>query len=89
MVDRLHGKIESHELDDRTQATECGANANAGKTVFGDRRIDDPLGAEFLKQPLADFIGTLVFSNLLTHQENRFVAPHFFSHGIAKRFAYG
>ena len=34
------------------QARHRRADANAGKAMFGDRRIDDPLGAEFLEQSL-------------------------------------
>ena len=53
LVHRLHGEIERHEFDDRLQAGHRCANADAGKRMFGDRRIDYLPGAEFLKQPLA------------------------------------
>ena len=53
LVDRLHGEVEGHELDDRAQARERRADADAGETVLGDRRVDDATIAEFLQQSLA------------------------------------
>ena len=41
LVDRLHGEVEGHELDDRLQAGHRRADADAGKAVLGDRRVDD------------------------------------------------
>ena len=52
LVDRLHGEVEGHELDDRAQARERGADADAGKAVLGDRRVDHAPVAEFLQQAL-------------------------------------
>jgi hypothetical protein len=52
MVDRLHGEVEGHELHDRLQTAKGRADAEAGKTVLGDRRVDDALSAEFVEQPL-------------------------------------
>ena len=49
LVDRLHGEVEGHELDDRLQARHRRTDADAGKAVLGDRRIDDAAGAEFLR----------------------------------------
>ena len=40
LVDRLHGEVEGHELDDRLEAGERRADAEAGKAVLGDRRVD-------------------------------------------------
>ena len=40
LVDRLHGEVEGHELDDRPQPGEGGADAEPGKAVLGDRRVD-------------------------------------------------
>ena len=54
MVNRLHGEVEGHELDNRAQAAEGCAGGDAGKAVFGDRGVDHPLGAEFVQEALAD-----------------------------------
>ncbi len=62
LVDRLHGEVEGHELDDRPQARERGADAEAREAVLGDRRVDDPLRAELLQQALRDLVGALVLA---------------------------
>ena len=89
MVYRLHGEVEGHEFDDRFQTGHRRTDADAGKTVLGDRRIDHALGAELLQQPLRDLVGALVFRDLLTHDENIGIAPHLLGHGIAQRLADG
>ncbi len=89
LVDRLHGEIPGHELDDRFQPGKRGADAEAGKAVLGDRRVDDALGAELLQQPLRDLVGALIFGDLLAHHEHVLVAPHLLGHGVAQGFAHG
>ena len=49
LVDRLHGEVEGHEFDDRTQSGHRGADADAGEALLGDRRVDHPLLAEFVE----------------------------------------
>ena len=89
LVDRLHGEVEGHELDDRLQAGERRADAQAGKAVLGDRRVDHALVAELLQQSLRDLVGALIFGDLLAHHEHILVAPHLLGHGVAQRFAHG
>ena len=89
LVHRLHGEIEGHELDDRLQAGERRADAQAGKAVLGDRRVDHALVAELLQQSLRDLVGALIFGDLLAHHEHVLVAPHLLGHGVAQRFAHG
>ncbi len=89
LVDRLHGEIEGHELDDRLQARHRRTDADAGKAVLGDRRVDDAAGAEFLQQALRDLVGALIFGDFLAHDEDVGVAAHLFGHRVAQRFADG
>ena len=89
LVDRLHGEVEGHELDDRLQAGHRRTDADAGKAMLGDRRIDDALVAEFLQQTLGDLVGALILRDLFAHDEHIRVAPHFLGHGVAQRFADG
>ena len=89
LVNRLHGEVECHEFDDGLQTCECRADAKAGKSVLGDRRVDDAFGAEFLQQALRDLVRTLIFGDLLAHHEDVFVASHFLGHRVAQRFAHG
>lgn len=87
MINRLHGEVESHELNDRLQTGHGRADADAGKPMLGDRGIDNPLRSEFLQQALRDLIGTLIFGDLFAHDEDVLVSAHLFGHGIAQRFA--
>ena len=89
LVHRLHGEIEGHELDDRLQARERGADAEAGKAMLGDRRVDHALRPELLQQPLRDLVGALIFGDLLAHHEHVLVAAHLLGHGVAQGFAHG
>jgi hypothetical protein len=88
MIHRLHGEVERHELDDRLEARKRCADAEAGKTVLGDRRVDHAHGAEFLQQPLSYLVGALILGNLLAHHEDSLVAPHLLRHRIAQRLAH-
>ncbi len=88
LVDRLHGEVEGHEFDDRLQACERGTDAETGKAMLGDRRIDDAPRTEFLQQPLRHLVGALIFGDLFAHDEDLFVTPHFFGHGVAQGFAH-
>src|SRR5262245_45712076 len=67
VINRLHGEIEGHELDDGPQAVERRAGSQPGKADLGDGRIDDALGAELLEQALAHLVCTLVLRDLLAH----------------------
>src|SRR5262249_38711602 len=87
--DRLHGEVECHELDDRVEALESSADAEAREAIFGDRRVDHALGTKLLEEALADLVGTLIFRDLLAHQEHRRIAAHLLGHGVAPRFPHG
>ena len=89
LVDRLHGKIPGHELDDRAQSGKRRADAKAGKAVLGDRRVDDAFRAELLEEALGHLVGALIFRDLLAHDEDVLVAAHLLGHGVAQRFADG
>ena len=89
LVDRLHGEVERHEFDDRLQPGHRRADADAGKAVLGDRRIDHAPRAEFLQEALGHLVGALIFGNLFAHHEHISVAPHLLGHRIAQGFADG
>src|SRR3712207_8399602 len=44
VVDRLHGEVEGHELDDGLQAHEGRADPDAREAVLRDRRVDHAAG---------------------------------------------
>ena len=87
MINGLHGEVESHELDDRPQAAHRRAGADAGKAIFGDRRVDHALVAELVEQALGDLVGALIFGDLLAHHEDAVVLAHLLGHGVAQRLA--
>ena len=89
MIDRLHGKIEGHEFDDRAQAAHSRPGAYTGKAIFCDRRIDYPARAKFIEQALGNLVGALILGHLLTHNEHAVITAHFLGHGIAQGFAQG
>ena len=88
VVDRLHGEIEGHELDDGAEPRHGGPDPDAGETVFRDRSVDDALLAELLQKTLRDLVGALVLGHLLAHHEDRGVATHLFGHRVAQGFAH-
>ena len=88
LVDRLQREVEGHELDDRPQAGEGGADREAGEAVLGDRRVDDAPRPELVEQALADLVGALVLADLLADQEDVAVAAHLLGHRVAQRLAH-
>ena len=87
LVDRLHGKVEGHELYNRAQPAKGRPDRDPGKAMLGDRRVDDALAAEFVEQPLGDLVGPLIFRDLFAHQIDVGVAPHFLGHCVAQGLA--
>ena len=87
LVDRHQAEAERHEFDDRPQAGHGRADADAGKSFLGNRRVDDSPIAEPLEHALADLVGAVVFRDFLTHQEDVLVALHLFAHRLIQRFA--
>ena len=87
LVEGDEGKTEGHEFDDRPQPDHRGADAQAGKTIFTDRRVDDPLRSETFEQALAHFIGAVVFGDFLAHQEDIRIALQFFGERFVERLA--
>ena len=64
------------EFDNWPQSAKGRANRNAREPMFGDRRVDDPFGPEFVQQPLTDLVSALIFGDLFTHQEDAVVAVY-------------
>ena len=88
LVDRLHGEIEGHELDNGLQPGEGRTHRKAGEAMLGDRRIDHAPGAELVEHPLRNLVGALILAHFLAHQEDVRVAAHFLRHGFAQRLTH-
>src|SRR4051794_28032303 len=67
LVHRDERKIERHELDDGTQTDHSGADADAGETVFSNRRVDDSLCSELIEHPARTLIRSVVRADFFTH----------------------
>src|SRR5690625_4423455 len=87
LVESDKGEAPCHKFDNWTEAEHGGADTETGKAGFADRSVDHPLGAEALKEIPCDFVGALIFGNFLAHEEDLFVALHFFSNGLVDSFA--
>src|SRR6202044_1433690 len=70
-------------------AGKARTDPDPGKTLFGDRGVDDAARPEFLQETLADLVGALVLGDFLAHQEPRLVAAHLLGDRIAQRLAHG
>ena len=85
LVEREHGEVPRHELDDRAQADHRRADADAGEAELGDRRVDDAHLTEFLEQAFGDLVCALVDGDFLAHEEDAVVALHFFAQRLVQR----
>src|SRR5512136_1976678 len=86
LVEREQAEIHRHQFHDGAHSSHRRSNAGAGKSGFRERRIANPLGAEFGKQPVAHRIAAAITADVLTHQKNAFVAFNRIAKGLAHRF---
>ena len=56
--------------------------------MLGNRGVDHPAVAEFLKQALGHLVGPLILRDLLAHDIDHLVAAHFLGHGVAQGVAH-
>src|SRR5207245_3173681 len=78
-----------HTADARSWARHRGDGADAGVAGLGDRRVDDPLGAELLDEPREGLERVAGLGHVLADEEHARVAPHLlrdrFLHRLAVR----
>ena len=89
VVDRLHRKVPRHELADRPQTGERGADGETGETHLGDGRVDDAVAAVLLKEAARDLVGALVLADLLANQKDGRVARHLLVDRRVERVTHG
>ena len=87
LIERQQAEIHRHQLDDRTHAGHRRSDAGAGKSGFRQRRIANPLRAEFGEQPMTHRVAAAVAADVLTHQKNALVALDRIAKGRAHRLA--
>ena len=70
LVQREQAEVAGHDLDDRAQARDRGADTGADEAVLGQRRVDDALRPELLEQALADRVAAAVAAHVLAEQQD-------------------
>src|SRR5205823_13330924 len=79
LIARDERKTPGHELDNWLKPGHGRTDAETRKSIFADRRIDDPFRSKAFEQTLADFVSAVVFGDLFAHQKNIWIALEFFS----------
>src|SRR5690606_2580215 len=87
LVKRQNGKIPGHKFDDRPGAVHGSTYAYARKSEFCNRSVYHPSGTKLGQHTLTYFISAIIFSHFFSHQENRFIPSHLFTHGFPQCFA--
>src|SRR4029077_20799942 len=57
----------------------------AGEAILANWCVDNASRAKAFKQTVADFVGTLVFSDFFAHQKNIRITLHFFRKRLVER----
>src|SRR5438132_1428183 len=89
LIHREDREVKGHHLDDGMESGHGGADRQAGKSQFGDRRIDDAPRAKLFQEALANLEGALIIGDILADQEDLLVAPHLFPQRLVERFPIG
>ena len=89
LVEREQAEIHRHQFDDRAHAGHRRTDAGTGEPGFRQRRIADPLGAEFGQQALAHRVAAAVAADVLAHQKHALIAAQRIADRLAHRVAVG
>ena len=65
LIDGLHGKVHSHELNNGAEALICGSGGDAGETHLCDGGVNDSFVAILLVKAFSNLVCSLVLGNLL------------------------
>ena len=85
LLHRERREVRELELEDRPQAGQRRADRDAGAAELGDRRVDDPVGAEAVDEVARHLEGAAVDADVLAHQDHAPVALDRDRHGVADR----
>ena len=72
LVHRHQAEIDRHQLRDRSQTAHRRPDGGTDDRFLRDRRVDDPLVAEFAVQPAGDRVGSPPHAHLFPHDEDVF-----------------
>src|SRR5881409_2653994 len=87
LIHRQRDEVAEHHVDDRAHARHRGADADAGVARLGDRRVDDPLGAELLDEPREGLERMAGLGHVFADEEHARVAPHLLRDRFLDRLA--
>jgi len=76
LVERHAKKFDEHDLDDRLQPADGGADGRTHKRHLRNRRVDDAFGTVRSKQPLGDLERAAGRGDVLAHQNHRRIVRH-------------
>ena len=85
LIERDERKTPSHELDNRSKPGHGRTDAETRKSIFADRRIDDPFRSKAFEQTLTDFVSAVVFGDFFAHQKHVGIALQFFGERFVER----
>mmetsp|Transcript_1434 Transcript_1434/g.2041 ORF Transcript_1434/g.2041 Transcript_1434/m.2041 type:complete len:214 (+) Transcript_1434:816-1457(+) len=80
VVNGLHCKVESHELDDRLESRHGGSHSNSCEPSLCDGGVIHALRTKLLQQPASDLVCALVLSDLLAHDVHLIIPGHLLLH---------
>ena len=90
LIHRQEQEVGVLHVGDGAQAGQCRADRDARQPQLGDRGVEDPLVAEFIRQAQghserpAEAAGD---ADVLADAEDEWVAPHFFTDALADRLS--
>ena len=89
LVEGKQAEVHRHDLDDGSHPAEGGADAGTDEAGLRQGRVPDALGPELLEQAQAHCVAAAVAPDVLTHEEDAFVALEGLRQRPAQRLAVG
>ena len=89
VVDRLHGEVPGHELDDGLEPAKAAPTPTPAKPYSVMGVSTTRVGPNSSSRPWRHFIGALILGDLLAHEEHIRIGAHLLGHGVAQRLAHG
>ena len=78
-----------HQFHYGTDAEHGGTDTHANESSLGDGCIDHALVAPLFPKAFGDFVGTIVLSDLLAHQDDIWIAGEFLIKAFTEGFTIG
>src|ERR1700730_10562608 len=89
LVEAASNEIYKLHLGDRPKSEITHAASRAYDGALTDGRVDDPLPAKTLEQPLTGFERPAIYAYIFAEQNDRRVSLHLFKHGLLDSFQKG